>query len=122
MQGPLVYPDADGFLVPANTSAGPLAYINTAGNAVIKVDNVTNGAGNDKFGRPSVNILSNATFSAGSLVLMDAVHMPYGVRYVHLVAPFLLITSRFHSAPSGLHSGPKVPTGQMTVKSILLRT
>jgi len=55
-----------------------LAFVNSAGNAVMKVDNTTSGANDPTFGRPSVKILSNATVSAGSLVLMDAVHMPYG--------------------------------------------
>jgi hypothetical protein len=58
-----------------------LAYINSAGNAVIKVDNTTIGdQSNPEFNRSSVKILSQVTYSSGSLVLMDAVHMPFGVR------------------------------------------
>ncbi|TDL22533.1 hypothetical protein BD410DRAFT_722698 [Rickenella mellea] len=57
-----------------------LAYINSAGNAVIKVDNTTIGdQSNPEFNRSSVKILSQVTYSSGSLVLMDAVHMPFGV-------------------------------------------
>ena len=56
-----------------------LAFVNSAGRAIIKVDNTTNGAGDSQFGRPSVKILSNATVPAGSLILMDAVHLPFGV-------------------------------------------
>lgn len=46
----------------------------------MKVDNTTSGVNDPTFGRPSIKISSNATVSAGSLVLMDAVHMPFGVR------------------------------------------
>jgi hypothetical protein len=55
-----------------------LAFVNSAGHAIMKVDNTTSGTNDPTFGRPSVKILSNATVSAGSLVLMDAVHMPFG--------------------------------------------
>lgn len=59
-----------------------LAYVNSAGHAIIKVDNTTNGANDPTYGRASVKILSNTTVPQGSLVLMDAVHMPFGVRSV----------------------------------------
>ncbi|KLO18229.1 hypothetical protein SCHPADRAFT_913229 [Schizopora paradoxa] len=55
-----------------------LAFINSAGNAIMKVDNTTSGVNDPTFGRPSIKIMSNATVPAGSLVLMDAVHMPFG--------------------------------------------
>lgn len=51
---------------------------NNAGNVIIKVDNTTSGANDPTFGRPSVKILSQDTMEAGSLLIFDAVHMPYG--------------------------------------------
>jgi len=54
-----------------------LAYVDSAGHAIIKVDNTTVGAG-DTYGRASIKINSTATFGKGSLVIMDASHMPFG--------------------------------------------
>lgn len=64
-----------------------LTFINNAGNAVIKVDNTINGANNPTFGRPSIKILSNDTLTAGSLWIMDAVHMPFGVSFHPKIEP-----------------------------------
>lgn len=57
-----------------------LVFVNDANRAIVKVDNTTDGRGDINFGRKAVRILSDWTFSAGSLVLFDAVHMPFGVR------------------------------------------
>ncbi|KAG9083492.1 hypothetical protein FS749_005993 [Ceratobasidium sp. UAMH 11750] len=54
-----------------------LAYVNSEGHAIVKVDNTTVGQG-DTYGRASIKINSTATFGKGSLVIMDAWHMPYG--------------------------------------------
>ncbi|KAF9516904.1 glycoside hydrolase family 16 protein [Hydnum rufescens UP504] len=54
-----------------------LAYINSVGNAVIKVDNKTVGL-NAAYGRASVRISSKTTVKEGSLILMEARHVPYG--------------------------------------------
>ncbi|KAF9511049.1 glycoside hydrolase family 16 protein [Hydnum rufescens UP504] len=65
-----------------------LAYTNDAGNAIIKIDNTTVGNVNDTtFGRASVFMTSNAAVNPGSLVLFDAVHIPYGVSHPHCSAP-----------------------------------
>ncbi|KAG8678237.1 hypothetical protein FRC08_017951 [Ceratobasidium sp. 394] len=56
-----------------------LAYINPAGNAIIKVDNTTVGNPDDMaFGRASVKMNTTQPFNKGSLVVMDALHLPYG--------------------------------------------
>ena len=60
-------------------ASAQLAYVNDAGAAVIKVDNTTNGEGDSTYGRASVKIYSNDSVSQGSLVVMDATHVPYGV-------------------------------------------
>ncbi|KAG9119430.1 hypothetical protein FRC07_005550 [Ceratobasidium sp. 392] len=54
-----------------------LAYVDNRGHAIVKVDNTTVGQG-DTYGRASIKINSTATFGKGSLVIMDAWHMPYG--------------------------------------------
>ena len=56
-------------------SSTPLGYINTAGHAIMKVDNSTNLALNVP--RRSVRIFSNQTWQGG-LIIMDAVHAPFG--------------------------------------------
>ena len=48
-------------------SSEKLAFVNDAGNAIIKVDNTTNGANDPTFGRPSVKMFSNEPVSEGSL-------------------------------------------------------
>ena len=60
-----------------------LAFFNGAGNAIIKLDNVTDGRGNNQFGRNSVKLLSNNTVSPGSLIIADMVHMPFGVSLIY---------------------------------------
>ncbi|KAB5591391.1 hypothetical protein CTheo_5182 [Ceratobasidium theobromae] len=54
-----------------------LAYVADNGHAIIKVDNTTVGTG-DTYGRASIKINSTASFGKGSLVIMDAYHLPYG--------------------------------------------
>ncbi|KAL5532313.1 hypothetical protein ACEPAF_5882 [Sanghuangporus sanghuang] len=54
-----------------------LTYVSD-GKAVIKVDNSTSGAGNSTYGRSSVKLYSEETVSQGSLVVLDATHVPYG--------------------------------------------
>ncbi|QRV79827.1 glycoside hydrolase family 16 protein [Ceratobasidium sp. AG-Ba] len=62
----------------AATSQG-LAYVNPAGNAIIKVDNTTVGNPDDMaYGRASVKMNTTQPFTKGSLVVMDALHLPYG--------------------------------------------
>jgi hypothetical protein len=66
----------------AAQSAG-LISVNAAGNAILKVDNTTNDpapGAYSTFGRDTVLIISNDTIDIGTLVVMDAYHIPYGVR------------------------------------------
>jgi len=59
--------------------AQQLAYINPAGNAIIKVDNTTVGNPlDDAYGRASIKMNTTQPFNKGSLVVMDALHLPYG--------------------------------------------
>nr|GAT59763.1 predicted protein [Mycena chlorophos]GAT59764.1 predicted protein [Mycena chlorophos] len=53
-----------------------LAYVNAAGNVILRVDDFTNVPFNDK--RNSVRITTAQTFDMGSLWIIDAVHLPYG--------------------------------------------
>ncbi|KAJ3475280.1 hypothetical protein NLI96_g11942 [Meripilus lineatus] len=60
----------------ANATAMKLAYVNDAGNAIIKVDNITNVPYPEK--RDSVRITTNDFYNLGSIWVFDALHLPYG--------------------------------------------
>ena len=53
-----------------------LAYVNDAGNAIIKVDNTTTVPYNYK--RDTVRIATADQYSLGSLWVVDMTHIPYG--------------------------------------------
>ncbi|KII91131.1 glycoside hydrolase family 16 protein [Plicaturopsis crispa FD-325 SS-3] len=53
-----------------------LAYVNAAGNAIIKVDNTSNVAYGQK--RNSVRITTQESYGVGSLWVIDLKHIPYG--------------------------------------------
>ncbi|KAG5641388.1 hypothetical protein DXG03_005355 [Asterophora parasitica] len=53
-----------------------LAYVNNAGNAILKVDNFHNVAFNQK--RNSIRITSQAAYAVGSLWIADMLHIPFG--------------------------------------------
>ncbi|KAF8629542.1 hypothetical protein AX15_003393 [Amanita polypyramis BW_CC] len=55
-----------------------LAYVNAAGNAVMKVDNTTTITPAPLIHRSSIRITSQDTYGAGNLILIDALHIPYG--------------------------------------------
>ncbi|KAJ7258421.1 concanavalin A-like lectin/glucanase domain-containing protein, partial [Mycena haematopus] len=70
--GNVTYVDA------ADASAESLAYINGAGNAIIKVDDVSTVLDVGIQYRKSVRLTSKAQFDIGTLFIIDALHMPYG--------------------------------------------
>ena len=57
-----------------------LAFVNSAGNAIIKVDNTTNNL-QIKQDRNSVNIATKDYFAMGSVWVADMLHVPYGVSH-----------------------------------------
>ncbi|KAF7338906.1 GH16 domain-containing protein [Mycena sanguinolenta] len=70
--GNVTYVDA------ADASAESLAYVNGAGNAMIKVDDVSTVLDVGIQYRKSVRLTSQAQFEIGTLFLVDVLHMPYG--------------------------------------------
>ncbi|KAJ7912113.1 glycoside hydrolase family 16 protein [Mycena leptocephala] len=70
--GNVTYVDA------ADADAESLAYLNGAGNAIIKVDNSSTVLGAGIQYRKSVRLTSKAQFSIGTLFVIDLLHMPYG--------------------------------------------
>ena len=68
----------------SEASKDHLAFVNSAGNAIIKVDNSTS---NLQFNqaRNSVNIATKDYFAIGSVWVADMLHVPYGVGH-HFIA------------------------------------
>ncbi|KAJ7754175.1 concanavalin A-like lectin/glucanase domain-containing protein [Mycena maculata] len=66
------------YVTAADAEAESLAYVNEAGNAVIRVDNGSTVLPDGIQYRKSVRLTSQATFSVGTLLVIDALHMPYG--------------------------------------------
>lgn len=82
------------YLDQADATTQRLAYINEAGNAVLKVDNTSNvlpGGNRNSVGTShaivlkypyqfasKIRITSQDYYSLGSLWIIDAVHIPYG--------------------------------------------
>ena len=67
------------FVSQSVASSAQLAFVNSAGNAIIKVDNTTNVPFNQK--RNTVRIESTDSYSVGSLWVADMLHVPFGCRY-----------------------------------------
>jgi len=78
------------YYVTKGESAG-VAYTNEAGNAIIRVDNRSELAPNGL--RNSVRMTTARTFDLGRLIVMDALHLPYGVRPSSLAGSLLVPTA-----------------------------
>jgi hypothetical protein len=71
------------YLNQSAAQAAGLISVNNAQHAIIKVDNTTsdpNPGAYSTFGRNTVLLKSKDTISIGTLVALDAMHIPYGVR------------------------------------------
>ena len=58
-----------------------LAFVNDAGNVVLRVDNVTNNPNpgpDSTFGRNTVMVISNDPIDIGTLLVADIAHIPFG--------------------------------------------
>ncbi|KAI0060384.1 glycoside hydrolase family 16 protein [Artomyces pyxidatus] len=64
------------FVTASQAASEKLAFVNSAGNAIIKVDNTTQVPFNDK--RNTVRIASTDRFAVGSLWIADMLHLPFG--------------------------------------------
>jgi len=56
-----------------------MTFVDPNGRAIISVDNTTDGRADGNFGRDTVYLISNNPVNFGSLVVFDAVHIPFGV-------------------------------------------
>jgi hypothetical protein len=72
------------FVTASQATSQQLAFVNSAGNAVMKVDNKTNVAFNDK--RNTVRISTKDRFAVGSVWIADMLHVPFGVSFVLVVS------------------------------------
>ncbi|KAL1943259.1 hypothetical protein VTO73DRAFT_4334 [Trametes versicolor] len=64
------------YLNQSSATGQKLAYVNDAGNAVVKVDDFSFVAWQDK--RNSVRLESTDFFPVGSVIVFDATHLPFG--------------------------------------------
>jgi hypothetical protein len=69
----------DSFVTASQGASERLAFVNTAGNAIMKVDNMTVVPFNDK--RNTVRITTKDRFPVGSMWIADMLHVPFGVSH-----------------------------------------
>lgn len=67
------------FLSAADAKQQQLAYVESSGNAIIKVDNKTVVPYNEK--RNTIRIASKDSYGVGSVWIADMLHMPFGVGF-----------------------------------------
>lgn len=69
-------------------SKDKLAFVNDAGNAIMKVDNTSTVALGSN--RNTVRIATHDRFGIGSLWIVDMLHVPFGVRHAPLASPCII--------------------------------
>ena len=67
------------FVTASQAASERLAFVNPAGNAVMKVDNTTVVSFNEK--RNTVRISTKDRFAVGSVWIADMLHVPFGVSH-----------------------------------------
>jgi hypothetical protein len=65
------------FLTAEQATAQQLAFVNAAGNAIIKVDNTTVLPSNTD--RDTIRITTTNSYAVGSVWIADMLHVPFGV-------------------------------------------
>ncbi|VDC02132.1 unnamed protein product [Peniophora sp. CBMAI 1063] len=76
-QGNIHYVDS----ATAMSGSNPLAFVNSAGNVVLRADNTTNDPNpgpESTFGRNTVMMISNNPIDVGTLLVANLVHIPFG--------------------------------------------
>ncbi|KAK7435773.1 hypothetical protein VKT23_019471 [Stygiomarasmius scandens] len=66
------------FISQSDAEQKHMTFVDLNGRAIISVDNTTDGRTDGNFGRDTVYLVSNNPVNFGSLVVFDAVHIPFG--------------------------------------------
>ena len=104
------------FVSASEAAKDKLAFVNSAGNAIMQVDNFTNVDFNTK--RNSIRITSDAQYTIGSLWIADILHVPYGVSRFGPRRQRALTPALASSARCGRRGGRRLPTGPTAVKLV----
>jgi hypothetical protein len=80
----------------SQASKQQLAFVNSAGNAIIKVDNTTKNLQINQ-DRNSVNIATRDYFAMGSVWVADMLHVPYGVGHQFFFADMMGVSASAYS-------------------------
>ncbi|KZV63841.1 glycoside hydrolase family 16 protein [Peniophora sp. CONT] len=77
------HPDPNGGNIHSTAMAGPspLAFVNNAGNIILRVDNTTNDLNPGPysiFGRNTVQVISNDPININTLLVASVAHIPFG--------------------------------------------
>lgn len=100
--------------------ASNLTFVNSAGNAIIKVDNSSDVAFNQK--RNSVRITTSQLYGAGSVWTADILHAPFGCRFVFIFSKGACKLNNGMCLVFGQHGGAKPRVLQLAVKSTRSKT